>query len=266
MTNVNEQKDVVLKVTGLSYAYHEAPILRDVSFEVYRGEIFFIVGGSASGKTTLLRLCAGLIEPKSGTVEIRAKEEVGEKIHVSSGFVFQHQGLISNMDVYDNVALPLRYHTELTEKEIEERVEGALRSTGALEAERMRPDYLSLGMQRRVGVARAVVLHPDIIFYDDPLLGLDHENAAAVAQLIKKTREDYGVTSVVVSHSLALASALGDRIAVVVKGRVTDIGTLADLRKSQDAATQRFLRSHASLWLQATQVMEEKSHGHTAPG
>ncbi|NOZ20857.1 MAG: ATP-binding cassette domain-containing protein [Planctomycetes bacterium] len=252
MTGNEKQNDVVLKVTGLSYAYSETPILEEVSFEVYRGEVFFIVGESASGKTTLLRLCAGLIEPKSGTVEIKAKQEAGEDIHVSSGFVFQQHGLISSMNVYDNVALPLRYHTDLTEGEIRERVERALRSTGALEARRTRPDYLSLGLQRRVSVARAVVLHPDIIFYDDPLLGLDHENASAVAQLIRTSREDHGVTSVVVSHSLALASSLGDRIAVVVKGRIRDIGSLAKLRKSPDAEIRRFMQSHASLWLQAT--------------
>ena len=255
-----EKKEVVLRLERVRCAYGAEPVLNDVSFEVYRGEMFFIVGDSGSGKTTLLRVCAGLLTPTFGVVEIRAKKEGVSEVPVSIGFVFQQQGLISNMTVFENVALPLRYHTDLDEETVHQRVEDALRSAGALESKRVRPDYLSLGMQRRVGVARAVVVRPDIIFYDDPILGLDHMNAAAIAQLIRKTREDYGVTSVVVSHSLALACALGDRIAVVIKGHIRDIGTPGQLRGSPDEETREFFRSHASLMIQG------RKYGDTTQG
>jgi len=266
METQTDKREVVLRVDDVCHSYGDKPVLDHVSFEVYRGEVFFVVGGSASGKTTLLRVCAGLEEPTSGSVAIIEHKDLDEDMPMSVGFVFQQHGLISNMSVFDNIALPLRYHTDLDEEVIRERVEDALRSTGALEAMTMRPDYLSLGLQRRVGVARAVVQHPDIIFYDDPILGLDHVNAAAVAQLIKEMNEEHGVTSVLVSHSLALASSLGDRVAVVTGGRIRDIGTLDELRHSENTETQKFLDSHQALWLQATKNLQEKTNDHSTKG
>lgn len=252
--------EVVLRLKDVCCAYASKTILSDVNLEIRRREMFFVVGDSGSGKTTLLRVCAGLLAPTSGVVELRAAKEGKDMagLDAAIGFVFQQQGLISNLTVFENVALPLRYHTHMDEESIRRRVEDALRSAGAIEAKAIRPDYLSLGMQRRVGVARAIVVQPDIIFYDDPILGLDHMNATAIARLIKKTRDDHGVTSVVVTHSLVLACAMGDRIAVVIKGRVRDVGSPDQLRNSADPETKDFFETHASL------QVEGRKYAHTS--
>ncbi len=204
-------------------------VLDDLSFEIKKGEVFIIVGPSGTGKSVTLKHMVRLLTPTSGSVWI-ADTEVSaanggtlEKVRERFGYLFQGGALLGWMTVADNIALPLREKTRLPEKEIDERVAEALRMVG-LEADGDKfPNEISGGMQKRAGLARAIVRRPEIVLYDEPTSGLDPITSRTIDKLILKLNTDLGITSVVVTHDLQGALLIADRIAMLTGGRFVEV-------------------------------------------
>ena len=227
-------------------------VLKGVSLTVQRGETLAIMGGSGSGKTVMLRLIAGLIRPTSGVVRVfgRRIDGLGEEellpIRRRMGYVFQGAALFDSLTVYENVAYPLREHTNLGEDEIQERV-GHFLSLVALGPDvlGLLPSELSGGMRKRVGIARALAQEPQMLLFDEPTAGLDPTNAKLVADLIVRLGGGVCDTAVVVTHDLELTKTVADRVAILIDGRFAALGPLEAVLGSGDPAVQAFLAGEA---------------------
>lgn len=237
----------MISVERLTYRVRNKSILRGVNLDVREGEILAIMGMSGSGKTTLIKCMAGLIRPNSGKIVIddaditRMKEDDLNKFRRKLGFVFQYAALFDSMDVYDNVAFGLRYNTDLSEKEIRIEVEKRLEAVGLMEVGKLMPAELSGGMQKRVGLARALALNPDYLFYDEPTAGLDPIVSTAIDELILDTREKTGTTSVVVSHNLHSIHGTADKVAMLNDGNIEQTGTVEEIWNSDNPVVRQFI-------------------------
>jgi phospholipid/cholesterol/gamma-HCH transport system ATP-binding protein len=204
-------------------------VLDDLSFEIPKGEIFIIVGPSGTGKSVTLKHMVRLLTPTSGSVwigdtEVNAVSGSGlNRVRERFGYLFQGGALLGWMSVAENIALPLRERTRLSEKEIEERVAEALRMVGLEKDGGKFPNEISGGMQKRAGLARAIVNRPEIVLYDEPTSGLDPVTARTIDALIRRLNEELGVTSVVVTHDLQGALLIADRIAMLTGGRFVEV-------------------------------------------
>jgi len=232
--------EVVVKIDNLNFSYNGEEILSRVTMRVFSGEIFVIIGPSGSGKSTLLKLCAGLFHPKDGDVDIKginvhkAPKDRIRKLRGKMGFVFQDAALISNTCIFDNVALPLRYHTDLSEPEIEKMVSQKL---SLLKIDRsyyyLLPAQLSLGLKRSVGVARALVIEPDIVFFDEVTASFDSQTIQKISMIIRDLK-NLKVTSIIVTGDTSLAYSIADRIAIIKNGKIIQTGTPDEIRNSQN--------------------------------
>jgi len=224
-------------------------ILDEVSFEVPQGETFVVVGLSGAGKSVTLKHMVQLLLPDSGTVRIgddvisSAKGKDLERIRSRFGVLFQGAALLQWLTVFENVALPLREHTKMSEEQIQTTVLEKLSLLNMEDAVDKFPSDLSGGMQKRVGLARAIVLNPEIILYDEPTSGLDPVTSLLIDQLIENLRTELGVTSVVVTHDLHSALAIGTRIMMIHGGKVVENSSPEDFINSQNETVQRFLES-----------------------
>lgn len=234
-------------VQDVHYAVNSAHILRGVALEIQAGEIFGILGMSGSGKTTLLRSMIGLIRPTSGSIMMlgqdvaRLTERELLALRKQVGMVFQGSALFDSLSVAANVAFALREHTQMNGQEIAKKVSEKLALVGLSGHEKYMPGELSGGMRKRVGIARALALDPEVMLYDEPTSGLDPIIGARIDRLIADLSRRLGVTSVVVSHSVRNMLNLCDRLAMLEKGCVTFTGTVAELQASQDPLIQKFI-------------------------
>src|SRR5881227_205905 len=203
----------VVDVVEVRKAFDRTEVLRGVSFRLDKAETLVVMGGSGSGKTVLLRHVAGLVRPDSGEVRAfginieRLSEEELLPIRRRMGYVFQGAALFDSLSVYENVAFPLREHTDLSETAIRERVVHVLP---------LLPSELSGGMRKRVGIARALVIEPELMLFDEPTAGLDPTNSKMVGELIVQLKEGVGDTSIVVTHDVDLARTVADRLAILM--------------------------------------------------
>lgn len=224
-------------------------VLDGVSFEVPQGETFVVVGLSGAGKSVTLKHMVQLLIPDQGT--IRIGEDVISEAHGTDlermrgrfGVLFQGAALLQWLTVFENVALPLREHTKMADAEIERTVFEKLRLLNMEEAAEKYPSDLSGGMQKRVGLARAIVLNPEIILYDEPTSGLDPVTSRLIDDLIEDLRSELGVTSVVVTHDLHSALAIGTRIMMIDGGKIVECATPHEFIHSENETVQRFLES-----------------------
>ncbi len=222
-------------------------VLDDVSYEIERGEIFTIVGPSGTGKSVSLKHMIRLLTPTSGRVWVGddcVSEASGRdlsRIRSRFGYLFQSAALLAWMDVYDNIALPLREKTRMTEGEIERRVMDALEKVGLEKDGAKFPSDLSGGMQKRAGLARAIVTQPEIVLYDEPTSGLDPVTSRRIDELIADLAGRIGITSVVVTHDLHSALAISARIAMLGDGKVLSIQTPQDFIRSEIPQARAFL-------------------------
>jgi phospholipid/cholesterol/gamma-HCH transport system ATP-binding protein len=239
--------DPVIEVQDLVVRYGRTTVLEGVSFTVRRGEIFVILGGSGSGKTTLLRTLVGLIRPASGRIVMMGRdmtamdENERSALRTRIGMCFQGSALLNSISVADNVALPLREHTRLEESTMKIMVSIKLGLVGLAGAEDKLPSELSGGMRKRAGIARAMAMDPEIIFYDEPSAGLDPIVAAGLDGLIRKMQKTFKLTSVVVTHEMESVRLIADTICVLHRGRVAGIGSLAELEASEHPYIQQFM-------------------------
>jgi len=222
-------------------------ILNDISFEIKKGEIFVIVGPSGTGKSVTLKHMARLLLPNSGTIWLDndsltdARGEQLEKMRGRFGYLFQGGALLGWMTVAENVALPLLEKTELPKDEIARRVREALEMVELEDAADKMPSEISGGMQKRAGLARAIVRKPEIVLYDEPTSGLDPVTSRTIDRLIQQLNHEVGVTSVVVTHDMQGALSIGHRLAMLYEGSFVEIGTPREFMVSKVPIVQSFL-------------------------
>ena len=242
-----------IKVENLTYEVPEKRILSDINFEVAKGEIVSIMGQSGSGKTTLLKVMSGLRQPTSGKVLIDSTDIAAlddyqlDKIRLKIGMVFQYAALFDSLNVYNNIAFGVvRHEKRVRRKELDKRIRDLLADVNLEGIENQMPSELSGGMQKRVGLARALATKPSIVFYDEPTSGLDPITVNAIDELIMNTREKFGVTSIVVSHHLPSIFRISDRVAMLHQGEIVAIGTPDEIRNCDNPTVQEFLRPERS--------------------
>ncbi|MDA1260025.1 MAG: ATP-binding cassette domain-containing protein [Planctomycetota bacterium] len=222
-------------------------VLEGLSFSVEQGQSLVLMGPSGSGKSVILKHLIGLLKPDHGEVEVMGKsvpELSGHELSLlrkDMGYLFQHSALLNWMSVFDNVALPLREGRDCAESEIRERVQKVLALVMLEGAELKLPEQLSGGMQKRVGLARALVTEPKVILYDEPEAGLDPEMSASISATIRRLQEELGTTSVTVTHSTSCAKTVGDLLAVFEKGRIIVSGPPAEVLASELPRVREFL-------------------------
>lgn len=238
-------REAVIEVRSLSRTFGEQVVLQGLTLDVFRGETLVIMGGSGCGKSTLLRHLVGELQPTSGSISVFGIDLAGasearlDEIRKKFGMLFQSGALFNSMTVAENVSLPLREHTSLDPAIIDIQVKINLERVGLREHAGKYPAELSGGMKKRAGLARALALDPQVLFYDEPSAGLDPVTSAEIDQLIIKLSRDLGVTSVVVTHEMDSAFTIADRMCMLDRGRALRIGSRGefdDLRKLDSAA------------------------------
>ena len=246
-THESAQVGPVISVRDLRVQYGELEILHGINFDVERSQTLVILGGSGSGKSTLLRTLVGLEKPSAGQIWMKGQNlaEVSragmDEIRKKIGMSFQGGALFGSMTVGENVALPLREHTNLEDSTIEIIVRLKLDQVGLAGFEYYMPSELSGGMKKRAAVARALAMDPEILFFDEPSAGLDPIIAAGIDQLILELKRAFRMTIVVVTHELASAYLIADRMVLIDKGNVVAIGTTEEMRSSSQPRGRQFL-------------------------
>jgi len=237
----------IIKIRNLVFRRGERTILDGVDVDVAKGSIVAFMGPSGVGKTTVLRLISGQLHPDSGSIEVKGREvsrmprrELYE-LRKDLGFLLQNGALFTDLTVFENIATPLREHTELGEDQIVERVTRKLDAVGLLGTEELMPHQLSGGMARRVALARAVVLDPSIVLFDEPLTGLDPIAVSTIRNLIRETNDSLGLTSIVVTHNVTQMKELADYCYIIAQGRIAGEGPPAELEFSTDPAVDQFM-------------------------
>jgi phospholipid/cholesterol/gamma-HCH transport system ATP-binding protein len=237
-----------LSVRNLVAHHGDVLVLEDISVDVMPAETMVILGGSGCGKSTFLRCLVGLHKPTEGEILIDGVDIMGlsrrdfDLIRLKFGVLFQSAALFNSMTIADNVALPLREHTELQESVIDIMVKMKLEMVGLTGSERLMPAQLSGGMKKRAGLARAMAMDPEILFFDEPSAGLDPRVSADIDSLILKLKSAFSVTMVVVTHELKSTFAIADRITMFDQGKVLFSGLPEEVRASENAAVRQFLR------------------------
>ncbi|AKU12147.1 putative ABC transport system ATP-binding protein [Azoarcus sp. CIB] len=251
MPNPTPSNEAVIEISKLSTSFGDHVVHSGIDLEVRRGEIFAVIGGSGSGKSTLLREMILLHRPDTGSIRVLGVDlqaldggdANGETLALRQrwGVMFQHGGLFGSLTVQENVGLPLREHTGLDDALIDEIAAAKLAMTG-LEPKvgAQYPSELSGGMMKRASLARALALDPELLFLDEPTAGLDPESAGEVDQLVRKLRELFGLTIVMITHDLDLLWQLADRVAVLAEGTVQGVGSMSELAQMDNPAIRKF--------------------------
>ncbi len=244
-------KRVKIKVENLTKKFGDREVLKNISFDVYEGEVFVLMGGSGSGKSTTIKHIIGLLTPTSGSIYIDgtditklSKKELIE-YRKKMGYLFQEGALFDSLTVWENVGFYYLENTDKPVKEIRELASEKLSLVGLKGIEDMYPSQLSGGMRKRVSLARAISTEPEIIMYDEPTSGLDPVTSAMIDKLILSLRDSIGVTSIVVTHDLDSAFSIADRIAMIHRGVIYAIGTPEEIKKSPDPIVQQFINRRA---------------------
>jgi len=241
-----------IEVKNLRYEVPGKQILKGVNLGVAPGEILCIMGMSGSGKTTVLHCIGGLTAPTSGEIRIGDAQIVGmretdlNRVRERMGMVFQYAALFDSLTVFENVAFGLRRRRKLPTEEIKKIVAEKLALVGLLGTEGMYPSQLSGGMAKRVGMARAIAMSPEILLYDEPTSGLDPVIASVADELIMQMRDKLGVTSIVVSHNLPSIFRISDRIAMIHDGRVLATGTPQEIQACEDPIVRQFIEGRSN--------------------
>ena len=237
-----------IRVKSLHKAFGDQAVLDGIDLEVAQGETLAVLGRSGTGKSVLLKLLIGLQQPDSGSIAIHGQEIAGlpfeqlNEIRKKIGFLFQSGALYDSLTVEENVACPLQRHTTLAEAQQRRRVRELLSSVGLEKDLEKMPAQISGGMQKRVGLARALALSPDILLFDEPTSGLDPITAAEIGELILKLQKDRKMAAVIVTHDVPGARAVSDRLALIRDGKIVAEGTFEQLQKSSKKFVAQFLR------------------------
>lgn len=241
------ESDATMEIEALRFTRGDRVILSDLNIRIRRGQVTAIIGGSGTGKTTLLQLMSGQLRPNAGQVRLNGavlSDLAGRELYAlrrRMGMLFQHSALFSDLSVFDNVAFPLRWHSQLPASMLRALVLMKLEAVGLRGAQALMPVELSGGMARRVALARAIAMDPDLILYDEPFTGLDPISLGVVVALIKRLNQALGASSVIVSHDVAETLSIADYVYILAGGRVIEEGTPEMLWKSTAPVVKQFL-------------------------
>ena len=244
----NKNGEYMVEVKDLHKAFEGRSVLDGVTCQIPAGKISVVMGPSGTGKSVLLRHVVGLLYPDSGDVTVAGKsvpnlsEDELLELRRNVGMLFQDGALFSSMNLYDNVAFPLRQHTKKSEREIKEIVMQRLEEVGLSESVSKMPNELSGGMRKRAGFARALVLEPELLLFDEPDSGLDPVRTALLCDLIKQIQQKYKSTGVVISHDIKSCFNIGDHIILLYGGKVVEQGSKEELQRSTNPFTQQFIK------------------------
>jgi len=242
-----DRNEAIISIKGLQKAFGDLHILRGVDLNVYRGENLVVLGRSGTGKSVLIKIISGLLLPDQGEVNVlgqevaslRSKELMALRLKV--GFSFQNSALYDSMTVRKNLEFPLvRNSRSLTRKEINTEVESVLDAVGLLQTIEQMPSELSGGQRKRIGIARTLILRPEIMLYDEPTAGLDPITCIEINNLINEVQEKYKTTAIIITHDLTCAKETGDRIAMLLDGQFAIQGTFDEVFASSDSRVQSF--------------------------
>jgi len=242
-------EDKAIRIVDLHKSFGMQKVLDGIDLEIEKGKITVIIGKSGGGKSVLLKHLIGLIKPDQGAIWIngieitKLKDKELNEIRIKFGMLFQEAALFDSMDVFDNIAFPLREHTKKTEKEIEKIVENKLKQVGLLRFGDKMPAELSGGMRKRIGLARALALDPETILFDEPTSALDPIIALTILDLIKETQTYLNKTYVVISHDLMGMFRIADKVAFLSDGKIIEYGTPYEIRRSKNEVTMEFLNA-----------------------
>ena len=243
--------DILVDIQDLHFSYGDRPLLQGINMRIPRGKVVAIMGGSGCGKTTLLRCIGGQLRPTAGSVRLgddvvsKMSESELYRLRRQMGMLFQFGALFTDLSVFENVAFPLREHTDLPERMIRDLVLMKLEAVGLRGAHRLMPAALSGGMARRVALARAVALDPALIMYDEPFTGLDPIALGVIGRLIRTLNDALGATSIMVTHDVQESLLMVDYIYFLNGGKVVAEGTPDDIRASRDPFVHQFVHAEA---------------------
>ena len=250
--------ETLIEIEGVWKRLGGRDVLRGVDLSVRRGESVVIIGRSGTGKSVLLKHVVGLLDPDRGVVRVNGMDVPSLStsdlltLRRQIGMLFQGGALFDSMSVGENVGLPLREHTPMSESQVELVVHEKLRLVGLEEAEGLRPSSLSGGMKKRAALARALALNPKIMLYDEPTTGLDPITADLINRLIRRLQERLGITSIAVTHDMRSAYHIADRIAMIHEGRIHATGAPAEIQATRDPAVRQFIEGSSEGPLQPT--------------
>jgi phospholipid/cholesterol/gamma-HCH transport system ATP-binding protein len=241
------EHEAVVRIKGLSKTFRECQILKNVDLEIHKAENVVVLGKSGSGKSTLIRCMVGLTEPDEGEICIFGKDmaeikydELNE-VRTRIGFLFQSGALYDSMTVYENLAFPLRHHKkEMSKEKLDELIHEVLDNVSLPDAGSMMPAELSGGMSKRIGLARTLILRPEIMLYDEPTTGLDTATAKEISQLILDMQRKYKISSLIITHDITCAKMTADRILMLKEGTIVAEGTYDDMEKNEDGWIKSF--------------------------
>jgi phospholipid/cholesterol/gamma-HCH transport system ATP-binding protein len=243
----------VIQLVDVHKSFGPKKVLQGFSLEVHEGETMVIIGYSGSGKSVSIKHIVGLLEPDKGTIFVdglevpNLKREELYELRARIGYVFQFAALFDSLTIGENVAMGLRKQNKLAPKEIDERVHDVLDLVELPNVADRYPAELSGGMRKRVGVARAIALRPKYLLYDEPTTGLDPVTSAVIDELMIRTREKLGVTSIVITHDMRSAYRVGSKIAMLYEGKVRQVGTVEEIKRTTDPVVRQFIEGRAEL-------------------
>lgn len=239
--------EAVISLRQLNITFGTHTVLDNIDLDVYKGETLAVLGPSGTGKSTVLRSMIGLLEPNGGQIFIQSEDVSGldedgwNRLRMKMGMVFQYSALFDFLTVGENVAFGLRQHTDKSDEEIQGIVTQMLDLVGLPGTQDLYPAELSGGMKKRVGLARAIAVNPEIVLYDEPTAGLDPIMSRNISRLIKKTQEQLHVTSVLVTHDMQSAFYAADRVAMLYEGHIVAIGTAEEMKNSTNPIVKAFI-------------------------
>jgi phospholipid/cholesterol/gamma-HCH transport system ATP-binding protein len=242
-----DKKEVMISIRDLNKSFGDNKVLQGINLDVYKGENVVVLGRSGSGKSVLIKIISGLLKPDSGSINVLGKEveKLSDKelqeLRLKIGFSFQSSALYDSMTVRENLAFPLTRHSKkMTEEEITSAIEKVLDAVGLEQAIDQMPSELSGGQRKRIGIARTVILQPEIMLYDEPTAGLDPITSIEINNLIRKIQKDFNTTSIIITHDLTCAKTTGDRIAMLLDGKFIKEGTFEEVFKTDDERIMDF--------------------------
>src|SRR3989344_6401885 len=244
---MSDHKEVIIKIENLKKTFAGRTVLKDINLNIHRGETMVIMGGSGCGKSTLLRHIIGAMKPDDGRVIFMGRDmntldaDGLDEIRKKFGMLFQSAALFDSMNVGNNIALPLKEHTHLDSKIINIIVKMKLELVGLRGFENLMPSQLSGGMRKRVGLARAIVMDPEVVFYDEPTAGLDPIVGGVIDKLILDLSKKLAITSIVVTHDMKSVFSIADRVAMLYEGKVLEVGTPDEIKASKNSMVQQFI-------------------------
>ena len=241
------EKEIVIDIKGLNKSFGDNHVLRGVNLEVAKGENVVVLGRSGTGKSVLIKIICGLLTQDEGSVIVLGQDvksinrKLLEELRLKVGFSFQLSALYDSMTVGENIAFPLKRNFKaLSKKEIDDRVDSVLNSVSLLKSKSQYPAELSGGQKKRIGIARTLVLRPEVMLYDEPTAGLDPISSIEINALIKNIKEEFGVSSIIITHDLVCAKTTGDRLVMMFDGVVQKQGTFDEVFDSEDERIKSF--------------------------